>query len=82
MLITIHVHSEDLPLFLEVINCGIDSHLEAFTKSRFDWENPRLVLDFHPDEIQILLRRLTEIDSQNSWIDDIVMEAYGEICYE
>ena len=82
MLITIHSNSEDLPLFLEVINCGIDSRLEGFTKSTFDWEGSRAVLDFHPDEISILLRRLSEIDPYNTWIDIIVQEEYGEFCYE
>ena len=77
--------SADARLFISVVNEGIDSRLEGFTKSAFKWDvNGRLVLSFHPDEIQILLRRLCEIydaDQDNEhvglWIEDIMLAQYG-----
>jgi len=76
--------TDDSDLFLSVINQGIDARLEAFVKSKFRSESGRLALSFHPDEIQILLRRLCEIydaDQDNEhvglWIEDIMLAQYG-----
>lgn len=53
--------SADAKLFIQVVNQGIDSHMEAFTKSLFNWVDNRLVADVHESEIPILLRRLREV---------------------
>ena len=76
--------SDDYDLFLQVFKHPIDSHLEGFTKSKFYSESGRLYMVFHPDEVQILLRRLCEIydaDQDNEhvglWIEDIMLAHYG-----
>jgi len=75
--ITTPVNSSDAKLFTKIVNQGIDSNLEGFTKSKFDTKQTtdgrRLVLDFHKDELPILLRRLEEDGSEEalSWVEDI-----------
>jgi hypothetical protein len=75
--INMPINSEDAKLFTDIINQGIDSHLEGFTKSKFnikeDSRGKRLNLDFHKSELPILLRRLEELgnDEALSWKDDI-----------
>jgi hypothetical protein len=75
--ITTPVGSPDDKLFTEVINQGIDSHLEGFTKSKFEIKNSSLgnrrIFNFHRSEIPILLRRLEEIGTEEAlqWKDDI-----------
>jgi len=66
-----------------------DARLEAFTKSKFRREDGRLYLSFHPDEVQILLRRLCEVyeamatddpyenEHVGLWIEDIMLAHYG-----
>lgn len=71
--ISCYVHSSGARLFTKIINQGIDSRLEAFVKSKFSVRAERLYLDFHADELSILLRRLGDSD----WVDDIVREFYG-----
>ncbi len=53
----------DYQIFCDIIDMGIDSHLEAFTKSIFYYEDVdhRQYFFFHNSEISILLRRLSEI---------------------
>jgi hypothetical protein len=56
--------SDDLEMVEMAVNQGIDSRLEGFTRSKFEW-NPtpyclRLECKIHPDEIQVLIRRLVE----------------------
>jgi len=67
--------SDDFKLFTAVINQGIDSHLEGFTKSKFEInkDEKRLFMDFHKTEIHILLRRLRAMGSEHAdmWADDI-----------
>lgn len=47
--------------FREIIEMGIDSHLEAFTESNFEEErNNRLYLKFSLKDSDILIRRLKE----------------------
>lgn len=72
--------TEDYKLFKEVINQGIDSHLEAFTASTFKTWERRLYCDFDPAEIPILIRRLEEIGSEEalSWVEDIKAELERE----
>jgi hypothetical protein len=71
--ITCPLGSQDAKLFTAVVNQGIDAHLEAFTKSKFEVEGNRLVLLFDPAELKTLTRRLREVGSESaeSWADDI-----------
>ena len=79
------VWSEDGKLFMDVINQGIDSRLEAFTESTFKVEDGRLYMAIHPGEVPLLLRRLCEVyetaneDDEHCglWIEDIMMAQYG-----
>lgn len=80
--ITTPINSDDHKLFKSIIDQGIDSHLEAFTKSKFEvktikkgsfFEQTRLVLDFDRSELPILIRRLYSEGSDNAynWATDI-----------
>jgi hypothetical protein len=79
MEISVPTWSEDYKLFEEVVNAGIDSRLEGFTKSIFFTRGGRLYLVFRPSEYQILIRRLLEIgtDLADQWVDGIVEIIYG-----
>lgn len=70
---------DDAEMFEGIINQGIDSYLEGFTKSRFHIKGDRLFLSFHPDEVPLLLRRLLELndDHADQWVYDIVFSQYG-----
>lgn len=79
------IGSEDFDLFKSIVNQSIDSHLEAFTKSRFD-RNPKLSsrfdFFFHETEIPLLMRRLSEIaemgnEDAEQWENDILDVEYG-----
>jgi hypothetical protein len=71
------IGSADFELFKNVINIGIDSHLEAFIKSKFEKKDDRYYFNFHVSEKPILLRRLqemadaTENENIEMWIEDI-----------
>jgi len=71
------VGSEDDALFIGIVNQGIDSSLEGFTKSNFEVKpgslGNRRIFNFHKDEIPILLRRLGEVGTEEAqqWIEDI-----------
>jgi len=76
--ITTLIPSKDYKLFKDVINRGIDSHLEGFVKSKFEKKGNRCHFNFHKSELPILLRRLQEsadaIEDEGyieSWINDI-----------
>jgi len=75
--ITAPAGSPDDKLFTDVVNQGIDSHLEGFTKSKFEIKNAsngnRRIFNFHKSEIPILLRRLEEIGTEEAqqWAADI-----------
>lgn len=85
---TMELAGEDADLMTEVVNQGIDSRLEGFTRSTFQWHihtmkgtsipikewsagggekrygrafTSKLHCAIHPDEMQILIRRLVEI---------------------
>lgn len=77
-IITCYQASKDAEMFTKIINQGIDSHLEAFTKSQFyvkdaRMQDARLWLNFHPDELPILIRRLEEFGTEQAetWANDI-----------
>lgn len=75
--ITTPIGSHDFKLFKSVVNQGIDSHLEGFTKSKFDPYmqdgQRRMCFNFHKSELPILLRRLEAMDDEEaySWAQDI-----------
>lgn len=78
------IGSQDDQLFINVVNQGIDSHLEGFTKSKFNVNDTsigkRRAFNFHKEEIPVLVRRLEEIgtDEAIQWAEDIKDEAYLE----
>lgn len=75
------VNSPDYSLFKGIVDQGIDSHLEAFTKSQFFFDCGKFHFHFHKSEKSILLRRLTEVMNNtvyddtwvqcDRWIEDI-----------
>ena len=71
--ISTYAGSDDTKLFMTVVNQGIDSHLEAFTRSEFTWKSDRLCMKIHKAEVPLLIRRLEEIgtDEAISWAEDI-----------
>lgn len=75
MKITTPINSQDFKLFKSVVNQGIDSHLEAFTKSKFTLNKTqqRFIFDFDDSEVPILVRRLRELDNDDAlqWAEDI-----------
>lgn len=77
--ISCHEGSIDANLFTSIYNEGIDSYLEAFTKSKFKHKNGRITFWFHKNEMSILLRRLSKYNTENVeiWIDDIIQIYYG-----
>ena len=50
---------------VEAVNQGIDSRLEGFTASVFDSSTGKCMIA--PDEMKVLLRRLYESGSEESW---------------
>ena len=74
----------DTKIFKRVIQRGIDSRLEGFTRSIF-WHTSdkfviRLECKIHPSEMQILIRRLLELETEQAEMlaDDIVRIYYDE----
>jgi len=63
---------EHRTLMTEIINQGIDSHLEAFTQSSFSDDGNRLHCDVGPNDMLILLRRLSAIPHGLSFRSDIL----------
>ena len=83
--ISVYTGSEDHKLFTDVVNMGIDSRLTGFTKSKFHYGDlgTRLYLDFDMSEIEILLRRLSDIEDEDaeSWLSDIIYSIYNVETY-
>jgi hypothetical protein len=79
MLITTPLCTEDYLMFKGIIEQGIDSHLEAFTSSKFEEKlikgQPRLVMNFGEKDLPILVRRLEEL-----WDNHGNEEAYMWAC--
>jgi hypothetical protein len=69
--------SPDDKLFMDVVNQGIDSSLEGFTKSKFEIKNGSLgnrrIFNFHKSELPIVLRRLEDMGTPEAqqWKQDI-----------
>ena len=76
--ITTPLGSTDLEIFIAVVNQGIDSRLEGFTRSKFTDNGQRAILQFDERELPILIRRLIELETEaaDMWADDIVEAAY------
>lgn len=53
-------------LMVKLVEMGIDSHLEAFTESKFTGNERRIVCDVGPKDMLVLLRRLNESDSDDA----------------
>ena len=83
--ISVYEYGSDAVLFTNVINQGIDAHLEAFTESNFsnDLSESRLYMYFAESELSILLRRLLELETDEAdlWATDIVYSQYGHETY-
>jgi hypothetical protein len=73
---------DDYEIVEHIVNQGIDSRLEGFTNSFFDWEIvsgiQRLECKIHSSEMQILIRRLLEDGGEDAEMlaDDIVRIHY------
>jgi len=65
-------NSEDYNMMKTVVNKGIDSHLEGFTKSKFEkspnWNN-KFLWNIHVSEMPILYRRLEELYNETGNYD-------------
>lgn len=75
-----HPNSSDFKMFQKIVNQGIDSHFEGFTKSKFGGKADypgKYRMDFHLSEVPLLIKRLGELYDETgdeniiSWIDDI-----------
>lgn len=64
---------------IKVVNQGIDSRLTAFINSKFKQLNNRLFCWIHEDELEIMIRRLLELNNEEAELlaDDIVFVHYG-----
>ena len=73
---------DDYEIVEHIVNQGIDSRLEGFANSFFDWEIvsgiQRLECKIHSSEMQILIRRLLEDGGEDAEMlaDDIVRVHY------
>lgn len=56
-------NQDEWSVIAEVVNQGIDSHLEGFTRSKF--KNGECLI--HPNEMTTFLRRLYENGSEMAW---------------
>lgn len=81
--ITTPIGSEDFALLAGIVNVGIDSHLEGFTRSEFgeitDHEPARRYrFNFHRSEMPILKRRLSEVGTEaaDMWGVDLFGDDY------
>lgn len=78
--ISCRVTSEDYKNLVTVINQGIDARLTGFTKSFFQKWNDRFYFYVELSELEILIRRLLELETEDSerLADDIVLTQYGK----
>jgi hypothetical protein len=71
----------DFRIFSQVVDMGIDSHLEAFQKSKFGYRyydsiGLRAYFNFHLSEREILLRRMKTLRPQfvGDYLDDLITD--------
>lgn len=70
-------YSDDCIDIINVVNQGIDSYLTGFTNSLFYFVYNRLYCEICPSELNILIRRLVELNSENSEnLADSILHAY------
>jgi hypothetical protein len=63
-----HIKSQDeWTAIAAAVNVGIDAHLEGFTRSTFDASTGMCLV--HPEELHILVRRLTEVNTEELFPD-------------
>jgi len=62
-------NSEDYKMMKNVVNKGIDSHLEAFTKSKFERGADKFVWNIHNSELPLLYRRLQDLFNETGNFD-------------
>lgn len=62
-------NSADYKMMQNVVNKGIDSHLEAFTKSKFQRGADKFIWNIHDSEMPILYRRLQELFDETGNVD-------------
>ena len=72
-----HIKSqEEWAAIAKAVNQGIDSHLEGFTRSKFDNKTGKCLV--HPEEMTTFLRRLYENDDEESWgLRSSILETLG-----
>lgn len=58
---------EDKDIMIDVINQGIDSHLEACTDTAHNWLGNRLGLSISKNDMLVILRRLLESENENAF---------------
>ena len=77
------VHPDDL-LIVDVVNQGIDSHLQAITDSSFiRSESGRLICDISPNDLRVIIRRLLESDDDDiESAENLVLDIAGTIGIE
>jgi hypothetical protein len=63
---TMELVGNEREMMTGIINQGIDSHLEAFTSSDFKDNGHRLFCKVSAPDMLVLLRRLTESDSEDA----------------
>jgi hypothetical protein len=56
-------NQDEWKIISDVVNQGIDSHLEGFTRSKFDNKTGKCLI--HPEEMTTFLRRLYEFDGSD-----------------
>ena len=59
----------------KAVNQGIDSHLEAFTRSKFDSKTGEVLI--HPEEMTTFLRRLTDGDEEAMSLRTDILSTLG-----
>ena len=72
----------DRKVITKVVEAGIDARLEGFLYSTFSDDGHRLSCEIAPDEMQILLRRLSEYvegdDEAELLLEDIVYACFRD----
>jgi hypothetical protein len=72
------LRGDDADLIIDVVNQGIDSHLQAVTESTFEpvWDyGPALKCEVSYKDLSVILRRLMETGNEES---DILARDIGE----
>lgn len=73
---------EDADAVVKAVNQGIDAHLEALVSSNFKWANQppgfkRLMCKISPEDMPVLLRRLSEGDENAERLGEDIISILG-----